>query len=310
MKRNVAAIDIGSNSTNLLVVDAAGKDLVRQVNVTALGEGVARTGVLSPAAIERTLRVIEGYARITAEHDAELHITGTAACRMASNTAEFFARVQTVAGSLPRVLSADDEARLAWHGAVASLPEVDGNTMVIDIGGASTELTVGTPQFEVIESVSMPFGVVTITEAELHGDPPRAEELSNAISMVGDAVDNAAIERPLLGDATRVIGVAGSIVTIAAVELGLREFDSSRLHGMQLSKDAAEDVFRTLATERLADRVHNPGLPVERAGVIVGGCCILVAIMRRLGLDHITVSTHNLLDGVVQEALRARTGAV
>ena len=310
MKRNVAAIDIGSNSTNLLVVDAAGKELVRQVNVTALGEGVARTGVLSPAAIERTLRVIEGYARITAEHDAELHITGTAACRMASNTAEFFARVQTVAGSLPRVLSADDEARLAWHGAVASLPEIDGNTMVIDIGGASTELTVGTPQFEVIESVSMPFGVVTITEAELHGDPPRAEELSNAISMVGDAVDNAAIERPLLGDAARVIGVAGSIVTIAAVELGLREFDSSRLHGMQLSKDAAEDVFRTLATERLADRVHNPGLPVERAGVIVGGCCILVAIMRRLGLDHITVSTHNLLDGVAQEALRAQTGAV
>ena len=310
MKRNVAAIDIGSNSTNLLVVDAAGKELVRQVNVTALGEGVARTGVLSPAAIERTLRVIEGYARITAEHDAELHITGTAACRMASNTAEFFARVQTVAGSLPRVLSADDEARLAWHGAVASLPEIDGNTVVIDIGGASTELTVGTPQFEVIESVSMPFGVVTITEAELHGDPPRAEELSNAISMVGDAVDNAAIERPLLGDAARVIGVAGSIVTIAAVELGLREFDSSRLHGMQLSKDAAEDVFRTLATERLADRVHNPGLPVERAGVIVGGCCILVAIMRRLGLDHITVSTHNLLDGVVQEALRAKTGAV
>ena len=310
MKRNVAAIDIGSNSTNLLVVDAAGKELVRQVNVTALGEGVARTGVLSPAAIERTLRVIESYARITAEHDAELHITGTAACRMASNTAEFFARVQTVAGSLPRVLSADDEARLAWHGAVASLPEIDGNTMVIDIGGASTELTVGTPQFEVIESVSMPFGVVTITEAELHGDPPRAEELSNAISMVGDAVDNAAIERPVLGDAARVIGVAGSIVTIAAIELGLREFDSSRLHGMQLSKDAAEDVFRTLATERLADRVHNPGLPVERAGVIVGGCCILVAIMRRLGLDHITVTTHNLLDGVAQEALRAQTGAV
>ena len=310
MKRNVAAIDIGSNSTNLLVVDTAGKELVRQVNVTALGEGVARTGVLSPAAIERTLRVIESYARITAEHDAELHITGTAACRMASNTAEFFARVQTVAGRLPRVLSADDEARLAWHGAVASLPEIDGNTMVIDIGGASTELTVGTPQFEVIESVSMPFGVVTITEAELHGDPPRAEELSNAISMVGDAVDNAAIERPVLGDAARVIGVAGSIVTIAAIELGLREFDSSRLHGMQLSKDAAEDVFRTLATERLADRVHNPGLPVERAGVIVGGCCILVAIMRRLGLDHITVTTHNLLDGVAQEALRAQTGAV
>ncbi|NBX13277.1 MAG: hypothetical protein EBR06_05605 [Acidimicrobiia bacterium] len=191
---------------------------------------------------------------------------------------------------------------VAWHGAVASLPAVEGNTMVIDIGGASTELTVGTPQREIVDSVSMPFGVVTLTEAELHSDPPRAEELSNAISMVGDAVDNAAIERPTLGGVSRVVGVAGSIVTIAAVELGLREFDSSRLHGMALTKDAAEDVFRTLATERLADRVHNPGLPVERAGVIVGGCCILVAIMRRLGLDNITVSTHNLLDGVVSAA--------
>ncbi|MGA1419247.1 MAG: exopolyphosphatase [Ilumatobacteraceae bacterium] len=310
MKRNVAAIDIGSNSTNLLVVDAAGNELVRQVNVTALGEGVSRSGVLSQAAIERTLRVIEGYSRITAEHDAALHLTGTAACRMAGNTGDFFSRVKTITGSMPRLLSADDEARLAWHGAVASLPVVDGNTMVIDIGGASTEVTVGTPQLEVIESVSMPFGVVTLTEAELHGDPPRAEELSNAISMVGDAVDNAAIERPLLGEVSRVIGVAGSIVTIAAVELGLREFDSSRLHGMQLSKDAAEDVFRTLATERLADRVHNPGLPLERAGVIVGGCCILVAIMRRLGLEHITVSTHNLLDGVVHEALRAQSDEV
>jgi exopolyphosphatase/guanosine-5'-triphosphate,3'-diphosphate pyrophosphatase len=302
VNRNVAAIDIGSNSTNLLVVDAAGNELVREVNVTALGEGVARTGVLSQAAIERTLKVIEGYARVVASYAADLHITGTAACRMAGNTNEFFAKVKAATGSDPRLLSADDEARLAWHGAVASLPAVEGNTMVIDIGGASTELTVGTPQGEIVDSVSMPFGVVTLTEAELHSDPPRAEELSNAISMVGDAVDNAAIERPTLGGVSRVVGVAGSIVTIAAVELGLREFDSSRLHGMALTKDAAEDVFRTLATERLADRVHNPGLPVERAGVIVGGCCILVAIMRRLGLDNITVSTHNLLDGVVSAA--------
>ncbi len=108
----------------------------------------------------------------------------------------------------------------------------------------------------------------------------------------------------MLADAQRVVGVAGSIVTIAAVELGLHTFDAARLHGMQLTKDSAEDVFRTLATESLADRVHNPGLPVERAGVIVGGCCLLVAIMRRLGLDHIIVSTHNLLDGVVREARR------
>ncbi|NDE67426.1 MAG: hypothetical protein EB062_04950 [Actinobacteria bacterium] len=186
--------------------------------------------------------------------------------------------------------------------------------MVVDIGGASTELTVGSlaaasMQSSALTSVSLPFGVVTLTEAELHGDPPRAEELSNAVSMVGDAVDNAAIEFPALVEAQRVVGVAGSIVTIAAVELGLQHFDAARLHGMVLTKSAAEDVFRTLATERLADRVHNPGLPVERAGVIVGGCCLLVAIMRRLHLDHIIVSTHNLLDGVVAEARGAEASA-
>ena len=266
MTRNIAAIDIGSNSTNLLVTDEHGAQLVREVNVTALGEGVARTNALSPAAIERTLAVINRYAATVSHHNAELHITGTAACRMASNTSEFFAQVQAATGVVPRLLSAADEARLAWHGAVA-------------------------------------------TEAELHGDPPRAEELSNAVSMVGDAVDNAAIEFPALVEAQRVVGVAGSIVTIAAVELGLQHFDAARLHGMVLTKSAAEDVFRTLATERLADRVHNPGLPVERAGVIVGGCCLLVAIMRRLHLDHIIVSTHNLLDGVVAEARGAEASA-
>jgi exopolyphosphatase/guanosine-5'-triphosphate,3'-diphosphate pyrophosphatase len=207
---------------------------------------------------------------------------------------------------MPRLLSSEDEARFAWHGATANLPAVDGTTLVVDIGGASTELTLG--DTAVRDSVSLPFGTVSLTEAELHSDPPRAEELSNAISMVGDAVDNSVIERPSLAGADRVVGVASSIVTIAAVELGLAKFDRARLHGMVLTRSAAEDVFRTLATERLADRVHNPGLPVERAGVIVGGCCLLVAIMRRLQLDDIVVSTHNLIDGVAAELRAASLG--
>lgn len=311
-RRHRAAIDIGSNSTNLLVVDADGNEMVREVNVTALGERVATTRVLTDAAIERTLRVIERYATIVGQHGAELQVTGTAACRMATNTAEFFGLVQAATGVVPRLLSPLDEARLAWTGAAASLPPAEGDTMVVDIGGASTELTVGELGRDglgtVRESVSLPFGVVSLTEAELHRDPPRAEELSNAISIVGDAVDNAAIEHPILAQASRVVGVAGSIVTIAAVELGLHHFDAGRLHGMVLTKDAAEDVFRTLATESLADRLHNPGLPAERAGVIVAGCCLLVAIMRRLRLNEIVVSTHNLLDGVVRETL-AGSGA-
>lgn len=302
MSAAFAGIDIGSNSTNLLVTDAAGNELVREVNVTALGEGVATSSRLSDAAIARTIAVIQRYAQTIAEYRATTAITGTAACRMATNTTAFFEEVQRITGTAPRLLSGNEEARLAWHGAVESLPPNGGTTLVIDIGGASTELTVG--DTAVRDSVSLPFGVVSLTEAELHSDPPRAEELSNAVSMVGDAVDNSVIERPLLGEAARVVGVASSIVTIAAVELGLRTFDAQRLHGMVLTRAAAEDVFRTLATEKLVDRVHNPGLPVERAGVIVGGCCVLVAIMRRLGLDDLIVSTHNLLDGVVAE-LRA-----
>ena len=307
-----AAIDIGSNSTNLLIVDAAGNEVVREVHVTALGEGVGKTGTLSQVAMDRTIAVITRYATLVRQHEARLAITGTAACRMASNTTDFFARVQQTTAVSPRLLSASDEANLAWHGAVASLSPIDGVTMVVDIGGASTELTIGDSRdgaAVVHDSVSLPYGVVTLTEAELHGDPPRPEELANAISIVSDAVDNAVIERPALGDAARVVGVAGSIVTIAAVELGLQHFDATRLHEMVLSRAAAEDVFRTLATEALKDRIHNPGLPLERAGVIVGGCCLLVAIMRRLHLDHIIVSTHNLLDGVIAE-LRATTGPV
>jgi exopolyphosphatase/guanosine-5'-triphosphate,3'-diphosphate pyrophosphatase len=230
---------------------------------------------------------------------------------MATNTADFFAQVQAVTSVAPRLLSASDEARLAWQGAVASLPPIDGVTMVVDIGGASTELTIGDTRDGagvVHNSVSLPYGVVTHTEAELHSDPPRAEELANAISIMADAVDNAVIEHPALGEASRVVGVAGSIVTIAAVELGLRAYDAGRLHGMVLTRAAAEDVFRTLATETFAQRVHNPGLALERAGVIVAGCCLLVAIMRRLHLDHIIVSTHNLLDGVVAE-FRQSVGA-
>jgi exopolyphosphatase/guanosine-5'-triphosphate,3'-diphosphate pyrophosphatase len=120
---------------------------------------------------------------------------------------------------------------------------------------------------------------------------------------VTDHVDDIIRLHPEALEVSRVVGVAGTIVTVAAVELGLAEFDGTALHGFTLSRDAAEDVFRTLATEALADRVHNPGLPRDRADVIVGGCCVLVALLRRLKVDELTVSTHNLLDGVVLEEL-------
>lgn len=303
----VAAIDLGSNSSNLLIAehrDGRLTDIVRDIRVTRLGEGVVHNGVLGAAAMDRVCDTLQAYAATIRDHAVD-HVTigATAACRIATNTPDFFARVTDIVGTPPQLLSARDEAELAWHGAVRDFATdtTQVQTMVVDIGGASTELTVGTNAVE--RSVSLPFGVVTLTESELHHDPPRAEELSNAVSIVGDAVDNAALEVPAIRTATRVIGVAGTIVTIAAVELGLITFDAARLHAMTLTKDAAEDVFRTLATEKLADRIHNPGLPRERADVIVAGCCLLVAVMRRLHLPEIIVSTHNLLDGLVLRAV-------
>lgn len=300
----IAAIDLGSNSSNLLIADIIeGRivDVHREIRVTRLGEGVGRTGVLARPAIDRVCAAVADYAMAIRDHAAQyVTIGATAACRMATNTTDLFARVGDLVGTQPRLLSAREEADLAWRGAVRDIDTGSGPTLVVDIGGASTELTVGA--HDVDASVSLPFGVVSLTESELHHDPPRPEELSNAVSIVGDAVDNTVLEQPLIGAATRVVGVAGTIVTIAAVELGLATFDAARLHGMALTKDAAEDVFRTLATEKLADRIHNPGLPRERADVIVAGCCLLVAIMRRLHLADITVSTHNLLDGLVLAA--------
>jgi exopolyphosphatase/guanosine-5'-triphosphate,3'-diphosphate pyrophosphatase len=135
-------------------------------------------------------------------------------------------------------------------------------------------------------------------------DPPRPEELTNAIGLVTDFMDDLIRDHPEVLNATRVVGVAGSIVTIAAVEIGLQEFDATALHGARMTRENVEEVFRTLATETLADRKFNPGLPADRADVIVGGCCVLVGVMRKLRIPEIMVSVNNLLDGLVRDELK------
>ena len=134
-------------------------------------------------------------------------------------------------------------------------------------------------------------------------DPPRPEELTNAIGLVTDFMDDLIRDHPEVLSATRVVGVAGSIVTIAAVEIGLQEFDATALHGARMTRENVEEVFRTLATETLANRKFNPGLPADRADVIVGGCCVLVGVMRKLRIPEIMVSVNNLLDGLVRDEL-------
>jgi exopolyphosphatase / guanosine-5'-triphosphate,3'-diphosphate pyrophosphatase len=204
------------------------------------------------------------------------------------------------------VIDGRTEGCLAFLGAQHKLPLGAGNQTiaVFDIGGGSTEFSVGSTNSIGPRVVSIPFGARNLTERNLHSDPPRPEELTNAIGAVMDDVDDVMRELPELANASTLIGVAGTVVTIAMVELGLETFDADALHGMVLTKDAAEDVFRTLATEKLVDRIHNPGLHADRADIIVGGCCVLVAIMRKLQISSVTVSTTALADGVAA-AVRA-----
>ena len=299
MDRVFAAIDIGSNSTNLLIVDQSGKTLERAVRSTRLGANIATTGALSADSIKRTLDCLSEYEALIKRHNVSHRRTvATAACRVANNTDQFFADVKKILGTEPELISGEIEGALSFTGATSALDEKV-STLVIDIGGASTELMVGRETLDF--AVSIPFGAVNITETELHRDPPRPEELTNAISLVSDAVDDIAHNFPLIADVDRVVGVAGTIVTVAAVEVGQKTFEPSALHKLKLSREAVEDVFRTLATEPLSDRVFNPGLPRDRADIIVGGCCVLVAVMRRLQISEIVVSQYNLLDGLISE---------
>ena len=294
---NIAVIDVGTNSTNLLVQDSSGNDIIRTVATTRLGDSLHNTGLLSAEGIERTLTTIQTHIASARQHAANrIVITGTAACRRAHNTHEFITAVQNATGITVEVLSEKDEATYAFMGALSGLPEVLSPTLVIDIGGGSTEYTVGILDAEM--SASIPFGAVTGTASHTGTGRPKPEDLTNLIGAVSDELEELGREIPALATPSRVIGVAGTIVTMAAVEIGLAEFDSTALHGFELTRDAAEDVFRTLATETLDERKLNPGLPADRADIIVAGCCILVATMRRLHLDSIIVSTRSLMDGI------------
>jgi exopolyphosphatase/guanosine-5'-triphosphate,3'-diphosphate pyrophosphatase len=283
-------------------VSSNGGDITREFASPRLGDGLASTGRLSEAAIDRALQAISSHIACARMHGADsIRIIGTAACRSASNRSDFVAAIAEQTGIALEVLDPIAEARFSYRGALRRMPHHDGTSLVVDIGGGSTEFTVGTA--EPISSASINHGAVVVTEREIRHDPPRPEELTNAIGAVMDDVENLMLTMPELAETHRVIGTAGTIVTIAAIELGLDPFVASAVQGMVLTRDAAEDVFRTVATESLVDRSHNPGLPRQRADIIVAGCCILVGIMRRLRLPSLVVTTHNILDGVAAEML-------
>ncbi|MGH9231391.1 MAG: exopolyphosphatase [Acidimicrobiales bacterium] len=301
----IASLDLGTNSTRVLVARPGdgGLDILdRRNTITRLGQGVGGSGRLAPEAVERTLACLRGYREILDRHGVErVRVAATSASRDAANRDELFDAVEALIGTRPELLSGDEEGRLSFRGATAELDRAAGPFLVVDIGGGSTEFIVGTDRADGVMSVDI--GCVRLTEKFLLHDPPQPEELSACISLTDAYLDDVVREIPAAAETRTLVGLAGTVTTVAAVEIGLETYDRDRIHHFHLTHEAAEDVFRTLAIESRADRVHNPGLEEARADVIVAGCCVLVALFRHFGFDEMIVSEADILDGLALSLL-------
>ncbi len=306
---SVAAIDCGTNSTRLLIGRAspaggpAGfETLDRRMRITRMGEGVDATGRINPQAIDRVLAVLAEYREVMDAHRVtQCRITATSAARDATNCDEFFNAAESVVGFRPELLSGIEEGRVSFAGATAGLDPAGGPFLVVDIGGGSTEFVTGTTVAE--EAWSCDIGCVRLTEQWIEHDPARPEELLACLSVVEAHLDEVRLEIPNLDRAQTLVGLAGTVSCVAAVEIGLATYDRDRIHHFRLSKKAVEDVFRTLAIEDREERMANPGMEEGRADVIVGGLSILVKVMRQFGFDECLVSESDILDGLVASQL-------
>ena len=305
MTSRVGAIDIGTNTVRLLVADVDGdgenaalETLDRRMRITRLGQGVDESRRLRPDAISRTLDVLREYRGALDELGVErVRATATSAARDAGNRDDFFGPAADVLHVEPELLPGDEEARLSFLGATTGL-DLPAPYLVIDIGGGSTEFVVGTHEPDGLISVDT--GSRRITEQYLRSDPPEPEELSEAMSVVQAYLADVELAIPAVREAPTLVGVAGTISTVAAVELGLAEYDRDRIHHFRLTRSAAEDVFRTLATEPADVRRHNPGLDPGRVDVIVGGTLVLVVTMRTFDFNEMLVSEADILDGLAR----------
>jgi len=300
----VAAIDCGTNSTRLLIGDGA-TTAERHMQITRLGEGVEATGILSEEAISRVGKTLREYREIIDSYQVKkVRMTATSAARDASNAGDFFDLAEEIIGVRPELLSGIEEGTLSFMGATKDLNLEDGPFLVVDIGGGSTEFILGDQDVQGV--ISCDIGCVRLTEKWFEHDPPLPEELSSCLSIVEGHLDDVKREIPQAMNAVTFVGLAGTVSCTAAVEQGLQKYDREKIHHFRLTKEAVEDVFRTLATETKVERLDNPGMEEERSDVIVGGLCVLVKIMRSFGFKECLVSEADILDGLVESIISQR----
>jgi len=299
-------IDVGTNSTRLLIADVTDgriREVERQSRVTRLGRGVDLSGQLSGEAIDAACEAIGDYLALCRENDAEeVAAMATSAVRDASNGAAFVAELRERFALSARVLDGEQEARLTYRGATAERPP-DEPTLVVDIGGGSTELIVGSAM-EIAFHASLQAGVVRHTERHVSGDPPAAAELEALAADVRTLIA-ASLAGHAEARASAAIAVAGTPTSLAAVEMGLEPYDPSRVHGHVLSLATIQRLLSRFASVPLVERAAIPGLHPDRAPTIIAGAVILIEAMRAFDLDRVEVSEHDILYGT---ALQAASG--
>jgi len=303
--RRVAAVDCGTNSLRLLLADvdpgrAELTDVIRRMEIVRLGQGVDETGRLAPEALARTMAVLREYADIIARSGAQaVRMVATSATRDADNATEFVRLVKEVLDVAPEVLTGDEEAVLSFTGATAELaagPD-PGPFLVADIGGGSTEFVLGEAGRPPAHSISVNVGCVRMTERHLHGDPPSEAEVAAAVADIDAALEEVAAAVPV-EEARTLIGLAGSVTTVAAIAMRLPAYDAARIHHARVAAADVHAVTRGLLAQTRAERAAIGVMHPGRVDVIGGGALILDRLMRRFGFAEVLVSEHDILDGM------------
>jgi exopolyphosphatase/guanosine-5'-triphosphate,3'-diphosphate pyrophosphatase len=303
----VAVVDIGTNSTRLLVaeVDGDGRltELERRSVVTRLGQGVDATGALAPEAMERVFATLAEYRALIDRHGADRTVAVlTSAVRDAANGPEFTRRVRDAYGLEARTIPGDEEARLTFLGATSERPDdAPGPAVVIDIGGGSTEFVVGDGR-DLVFHVSTQAGVVRHSERHVHSDPPAPEEL-RALRTEARAIFEAEVPADVRERTRAAIAVAGTATSLASIDLQLDPYEAARVHGHRLAVDRLGELLDELASMTEEQRRHVTGLDPGRAPTIVAGTALLLEALGAFGLEATEVSDHDILRGTALETV-------
>ncbi len=310
-----AAIDCGTNSLRLLIAEEHNgkvKDIMRLMEIVRLGKGVDATGMLNPEAIERTRDVLLKYVQLMRqERVQDLRMVATSATRDAKNRDEFFRMTAQLLGTIrpgavAEVISGEEEAKLSFIGAVADLRDEPGPYCVIDLGGGSTEFVVGTREGAILGSHSAQMGCVRLTERVMRSDPPTPTEVEIAEDQVTDILSTLPEQVPI-ADAKTFVGCAGTFTTIAALALGLEEYDPRAIHDCRLRFDALRVLTKQLISVTSAERRANPVVHPGRADVIAGGAVVVSGILdlieKHSGVNDMVISERDILDGIISELI-------